>query len=650
MSKDIDELYIPEGKQKDGFEDPTGSYLHNSFYNRSSTSHAARGIKRNDLYIGGGHPKVNLELNEPSPSEYPYNKVTETLSGHSIEYDDTPKSERILIKHRLGSGIELRNDGTVIISSKKNTIRLSQGDEKVIIEGNGDIVYNGNLNLTVSGDMNLDVGGNFNVKTGADKKEDIRGNYETSVKENIQNKVLGNITNTIKGSLTNTVLTDVNNIIKGSDYKQANKVESYSATDTTITSATTFTTSSVSANIAAKKMALLGDSGTIGGANIISYVKNIYGTSGTYTAGVSAPTFHGSLIGDVQGVATGAIDANRSAISGPGGQTQNITNTATNTSQTIQPTNARVNEHLHKLNFGIRKVLTDPNNTILNALDKTALTNKTPNSLTTEEVRSKLREDQNYNDTNFIASQIGEGSLKSHTYVRDLPVKLRNAKDIKQSTIIGKKIIGNADGATTKKFQATAFTQQYYLPDPLFNPDFQSTISYETKLCGGIPISKFIGPYGDKAKFSKLTAKKKLQVARNLYLHAEILREYNLDPRYRLVVAEGLYTKENSETLTPGGIKDLATQGRAVVYEVRDNNGNINNQFTFVLATTLKDYINYDKLILDYDSFDGTLNSQIIILTPNVNSDFKLSFKNLLETKLNGRVQGSNEIVHMEIS
>lgn len=648
MSKDIDELYIPEGKEKDGFEDPTGSYLHNSFYNRSSTSHAARGIKRNDVYIGGGHPKVNLELNEPSPSEYPYNKVTETLSGHSIEYDDTPKSERILIKHRLGSGIELRNDGTVIISSKKNTIRLSQGDEKVIIEGNGDIVYNGNLNLTVSGDMNLDVGGNFNVKTGADKKEDIRGNYETSVKENIQNKVLGNITNTIKGSLTNTVLTDVNNIIKGSDYKQANKVESYSATDTTITSATTFTTSSVSANIAAKKMALLGDSGTIGGANIISYVKNIYGTSGTYTAGVSAPTFHGSLNGKSKFAekADEAASAG-SVLGGSGGGT--LTNTSTDTTQTVQPTNARINEHLHKLNFGIRKVLTDPNNTILNALDKTASTNKTPNDLTTEEVRSKLREDQNYNDTNFIASQIGEGSLKS-SYARDLPVKLRNAKDIKQSTIIGKKIIGNADGATTKKFQATAFTQQYYLPDPLFNPDFQSTISSETKISGGISISTFIGPYGDKAKFNKLTAEKKLQVARNLYLHAEILREYNLDPRYRLVIAEGLYTKEDNETLTTDGIKDLATQGRAVVYEVRDNNGNINNQFTFTLATTLKDYINYDKLILDYDSFDGTLNSQIIILTPNVNSDFKLSFKNQLETKLNGRVQGSNEIVHMEIS
>lgn len=648
MSKDIDELYIPEGKQKDGFEDPTGSYLHNSFYNRSSTSHAARGIKRNDVYIGGGHPKVNLELNEPSPSEYPYNKVTETLSGHSIEYDDTPKSERILIKHRLGSGIEFRNDGTVIISSKKNTIRLSQGDEKVIIEGSGDIVYNGNLNLTVSGDMNLDVGGNFNVKTGADKKEDIRGNYETSVKENIQNKVLGNITNTIKGSLTNTVLTDVNNIIKGSDYKQANKVESYSATDTTITSATTFTTSSVSANIAAKKMALLGDSGTIGGANIISYVKNIYGTSGTYTEGITAPTFHGSLNGKSKFAEKSDEAASAgSVLGGSGGGT--LTNVATNTAQTVQPTNARINEHLHKLNFGIRKVLTDPNNTILNALDKTASTNKTPNNLTTEEVRSKLREDQNYNDTNFIASQIGEGSLKS-SYARDLPVKLRNAKDIKQSTIIGKKIIGNADGATTKKFQATAFTQQYYLPDPLFNPDFQSTISSETKISGGISISTFIGPYGDKAKFNKLTAEKKLQVARNLYLHAEILREYNLDPRYRLVIAEGLYTKEDNETLTTDGIKDLATQGRAVVYEVRDNNGNINNQFTFTLATTLKDYINYDKLILDYDSFDGTLNSQIIILTPNVNSDFKLSFKNQLETKLNGRVQGSNEIVHMEIS
>ena len=38
-----------------------------------------------------------------------------------------------MMRHRTGSGVEMRSDGTVIISSTANTIRLSLGDEKVII-------------------------------------------------------------------------------------------------------------------------------------------------------------------------------------------------------------------------------------------------------------------------------------------------------------------------------------------------------------------------------------------------------------------------------------------------------------------------------------------------------------------------------------
>ena len=101
MTKDIDGIYIPEGNKKDGFEDPTGAYSNISNWNEVSTGKAARGLKRNEIYTGGGHPKVKLELNKSLPSQYPYNQTNETTSGHSVEYDDTPGSERILIKHRL---------------------------------------------------------------------------------------------------------------------------------------------------------------------------------------------------------------------------------------------------------------------------------------------------------------------------------------------------------------------------------------------------------------------------------------------------------------------------------------------------------------------------------------------------------------------
>ena len=59
-------------------------------YNFGSSLNKARGTKVNELDIGGSINGLNLDIGEQRPSEYPFNQVQETPSGHVIELDDTP--------------------------------------------------------------------------------------------------------------------------------------------------------------------------------------------------------------------------------------------------------------------------------------------------------------------------------------------------------------------------------------------------------------------------------------------------------------------------------------------------------------------------------------------------------------------------------
>ena len=49
--------------------------------------------------------------NASKSTVYPFNKVTETESGHIVEFDDTPGAERIHIYHRSGSFFEFHPNG-----------------------------------------------------------------------------------------------------------------------------------------------------------------------------------------------------------------------------------------------------------------------------------------------------------------------------------------------------------------------------------------------------------------------------------------------------------------------------------------------------------------------------------------------------------
>jgi len=63
----------------------------------------------------------------------------------------------------------------------------------------------------------------------------------------------------------------------------------------------------------------------------------------------------------------------------------------------------------------------------------------------------------------------------------------------------------------------------------------------------------------------------------------------------------------------------------------------------------LKDSLQYDKLILSYDTYntDASLIAQIIIMMPEMPANYTTSFKNEIETRFNNFVQSTNELIEV---
>ena len=160
----------------------------------------------------GDDGSIEFESNT-GRSKYPFNKVTETHSGHVIEIDDTEGNERILIKHTTGSGIEMRKDGSIWISAAENKYETVGGNTKIVVEGDTEIAYEGNLDMYVGGNFNLDVGGNHNTKIkgqrktriGKDDRTTTSGNHEYITKKNSSIATMGNATDTVLGDFRKTI-------------------------------------------------------------------------------------------------------------------------------------------------------------------------------------------------------------------------------------------------------------------------------------------------------------------------------------------------------------------------------------------------------------------------------------------------------------
>lgn len=216
----------------------------------------------------GGEEKKSKEFKPRSI--YPFNKVTQTESGHVMEIDDTPGSERISLFHRSGSNVEYFPNGDVLrqdvrdsychvfrdnyvhlggyssITVDKGLKILVNDDEEentpeenvtfdIHIAGNANVniyVQKGNMNVSMlEGDVNMrlnkgDVNilqdeGNYNHTVGGDYNLEVAGHMHVVVGGNVINEIGGNRDERIDGEFDQKNLTNSQSYL--GEYLQGDK-------------------------------------------------------------------------------------------------------------------------------------------------------------------------------------------------------------------------------------------------------------------------------------------------------------------------------------------------------------------------------------------------------------------------------------------
>lgn len=646
------------GVTPSGSDDPSGQFPRPGYWYESSINKASRGAQRNELKLNGGVEGSDNtdQAATPNPTA---NNVNESVSGHIIEIDDTAGGERILIRHRTGAGIEMRADGTIVVNTTANKITVVQGDDNVQIEGNANVQYNGNLNVEVTGDYNLDVAGNFNLYVAGNIKEGVDGSHRSTVRGAINSTGLGTRSETTKGSKVVTQLGGVTDVVKGNrTVTTEGEVICSSSGQFKISSEERALMSSPDINIAAQSLSVFGDTGTIGGKNIIQYAYNYHAEESVWARTMSAETFHG----DLNGTAVTATKSQSQLYGDPStgggvGSAGNITDTALDTLATALPTGAILKSYLNEGAYGVPEVKVDIDNHLLNALDKTIGTgNVTNKPLTTGEVRSKLRDNGTLNNTEFTASQIAAGKLNPE-YPTATPGEVGRIEGRAPSRTPHQTILGPVFSALVgakSTFTPNPRNNGRFLPDSTYNPENARVITAGLPLAKGVTMARFLGGKGEKTNLNHLTTAQKRQVARNFLVQAEAIKTVDSNEgsfkNNRLVVLEGLYKQGASEKLTPGSLNSLATNGQVVVYQLQGLDGKQDLSRMFDLAVYWKDNMYYDELILDYDKFDpqGALSCQIILVMPNFPSDYQVAFQRNIKTLFNGNVQSPNSLVEIK--
>lgn len=194
------DLNVTENKEKlevleKGFTDPTANYPTKEYAGISETNKLAQGDTKGTIV----QEKINKRMkgaklpggeawDEPESAfrgEYPYNKVTQTESGHIIEIDDTPGSERIHIYHRAGTYVEIDANGSVIKRTKGSSYEIIDRNGKISIAGRADISINGACNIFVGNDANIEVEGDVNLTCHNDITAQAGGTLNLSATEEV---------------------------------------------------------------------------------------------------------------------------------------------------------------------------------------------------------------------------------------------------------------------------------------------------------------------------------------------------------------------------------------------------------------------------------------------------------------------------------
>ena len=402
---------VYRGTFENAFGDPRGVNPKPEYQEQSSLNKSTTGEQKHQLEGYQGIPGVEIGQDD-TPAEYPFCQTQESLAGHVIEMDDTKGSERLLIKHSSGAGVEMRADGTVILTTKRNQITVVNGSQTVKVEGDAKMMYD-NLTVEVAGDYNLNVKGNINTTAGGDISTACDHNTEV-VEGNKNTKVMGNVSDTVIGSKAAMIMGEVNDIVKG---------ERTIASGAGLTMASTgilklssedkiIGTASARVQFGAPKINIFGASGTIGGEEVVHY----------------GSTFHGDLNGLAKEASESYSQNYPDGTAAPSTYTKSEGtpnwSDPTNNKTTFQPTEAAMTSLGAAAVYGVNDIQIDLDDHLKNAIDQTTNTNgKAKSPQTTAQIRSSLKDNANLTDKHYTANAIADGKL-SAKYTQPAPGKV----------------------------------------------------------------------------------------------------------------------------------------------------------------------------------------------------------------------------------
>ena len=104
---------------------------------------------------------------------YPNCHTKEYNCGHTVEFDETPNNERILVQHAEGTYSEIDAEGNKTI--------VVNGDEYKVIIGGNNVAVKGHCNLTITGDARTLVKGDYYMEVEKDYHLLVRGNKHEKV-------------------------------------------------------------------------------------------------------------------------------------------------------------------------------------------------------------------------------------------------------------------------------------------------------------------------------------------------------------------------------------------------------------------------------------------------------------------------------------
>ena len=177
-----------------GFTDPNEQYPKTEFLGEADSNRLVRNENISETIVQSKKDDRTTSVSKASggswsepeteyAAEYPFNKVIETESGHTIEIDDTPDKERLHIYHKSGTFIEIHPDGTIVVNTKNSSCRIiSDNDNKYVggdanenVEGSKDLKVGSSLSIDVSGNADLNIDGNANLTVGGSLSQTVEG-------------------------------------------------------------------------------------------------------------------------------------------------------------------------------------------------------------------------------------------------------------------------------------------------------------------------------------------------------------------------------------------------------------------------------------------------------------------------------------------